>query len=573
MDRTVLARKPMTELRDIADALEMRGYQKLRKAELIDAIIGEATGDGGEQLAIETDDGARKVLPPEGEDGSSGDDGHGAESGAADGGSAADGSDGDARSGDGPGSGDDAGSGDDGGDDGGRNRGRRSRRDRRRRDRDQDDDRRDGRGGGDGAGEDRDRGDRGRGADDQSAKGQNGKDQNGKDRNGKGQSGKGQNDRSQNERGQDGDDGGDGEIRAGVLDILPEGYGFLRTTGYLPGERDVYVSQGQIRKHGLRRGDVVQGPIRPQRNNEKVPALHHVQQVNGEALERNQVPDRPTFEDLPMVSPSVGVPLGEAGRGDLARVVDLVTPLLLGHRLLLTADHASDPSAALRALADDVAEALPDAHVMSVMVDVRPEDIAAAATEVPGEVIATGFDGPPESHVQVCELAIERARRLAELGHDVVVLLDSAPRLAVACSAVGSSGKGAATHLEEVTSLAEIKRLLATARDLEDAGSVTIITTGTPLTSGAPHTGGDWNAELERIMSSHLALLPASGLLPDLETSWSLAAAGRAPALHGLAARLDAVAWPEQVAALADLLRTNEDTATLVDHLTSDGDS
>ncbi len=489
MDRSVLARKPMTELKDIASHLNMRGYNKLRKAELIDAIMQSGPDGGGQQTLTadletaaatdaptpaEGEEGARKVLPPTARE-QAGDavedaaatedaddaapsrsrngrtrtrngatrdtDGATAQTSTADSDATASSADGREQSEDDD---EDAGS-----------RKRRNRRDRRKRN--------------------RDRQDEGNGQD-------NGSQPSGQDQSGKDQSGKDQSS-GQQQRGQGGSGNEPGEVRAGVLDILPEGYGFLRTTGYLPGERDVYVSQGQIRKHALRRGDVVQGPIRQQRSNEKVPALHHVQKVNGEDLEQGQVPARPSFEDLPVTDPDtrldiLGTADGEDATPSTAmRMVDLVAPLGQGQRALVLCPPRSAKDTLLRELADALADAAPDAHLMLVMIDERPEAVTEMTDAVDGEVIASTFDAAAEDHAQITELAIERAQRLVELGHDVVVLLDSLTRLARAHGVtVQGNGRTIAPGLE-AASLYPSKRIMSAARCIEGGGSLTIVAT------------------------------------------------------------------------------------------------
>ena len=250
-----------------------------------------------------------------------------------------------------------------------------------------------------------------------------------------------------------------------MLDILPEGYGFLRTTGYTPGDRDVYVSQGQIRKHGLRRGDVVQGPIRQQRNNEKVPALHHVQKVNGGELEGGQVPERPDFRDLVPVYPSEQLRLETEKAPTILRAIDLLAPIGRGQRALLVAPPAAGRTDTLKGIGQAIATNAPEAHLMVLLIDERPEDVTDVKRAIPGEVIASTFDRPVEDHTQVAELAMERARRLVELGHDVVVLVDSLTRLT---RAYGSGGIDA-------TSLYPAKRFFGSARKIEDGGSLTIV--------------------------------------------------------------------------------------------------
>ena len=566
MDRSVLARKPMTELKDIASHLNMRGFQKLRKAELIDAIVESATGQAaastnGAADTTEVDDAdadrtrsrtrtrardtegqsgedaasdaapagedaaaraareetARKVLPTSarqsdagGDSGSekgqadkkpaeksqpeertrsrerntsrganrSGDNGNnrarggksdgnrdgGRDSGGRDsGGRDSGGRDGGGRDSGGRDSGGrDSGGRDSGRDSGGRDSGRDSNAGGKGEDRPRDGGRKD---------DDRGRSDAPRSDNDSSNDDDDDDDDDAANRKRRSRRDRRKRNREraqqENQQGSSGGGGGNepGEVRAGVLDILPEGYGFLRTTGYTPGDRDVYVSQGQIRKHGLRRGDVVQGPIRQQRNNEKVPALHHVQKVNGGELEGGQVPERPDFRDLVPVYPSEQLRLETEKAPTVLRAIDLLAPIGRGQRALLVAPPAAGRTDTLKGIGQAIATNAPEAHLMVLLIDERPEDVTDVKRAIPGEVIASTFDRPVEDHTQVAELAMERARRLVELGHDVVVLVDSLTRLT---RAYGSGGIDA-------TSLYPAKRFFGSARKIEDGGSLTIV--------------------------------------------------------------------------------------------------
>ncbi|MGI9017441.1 MAG: transcription termination factor Rho [Euzebya sp.] len=462
MDRSVLARKPMTELKDIASHLQMRGYQKLRKAELIDAIISNGTSHSADEASTPAsdDDGSHsrsrtrsrtRGQVPERADREEADR------------EEADREEADGQEADGqeeprkvlpppdpPGGDDDGENADEG--DSANARKRRSRRDRRKRNRE-------------------------RPVEDTPA--------------------------DTESRGSGNDPG---EVRAGVLDILPEGYGFLRTTGYVPGQRDVYVSQGQIRKHGLRRGDVVQGPIRPQRSNEKVPALHHVQKVNTEELEDGQVAERPAFEDLPLSAPQTRISLAVTGASVTARLVDLLVPLAQGQRALLIGPRHADTTATLMDLGQAVAAAAPDSHLMYVMVDARPEDVTAARAVITGEVISSTFDKTSEDHSQIAELAIERARRLVELGHDVVVVLDSITRLARSYGvSVQSGGRAIAPDLD-AAALYPAKRFMASARPIEDGGSLTILASA--LTDTGSAVDDVIVQEMRRVANAEIVLDP-----------------------------------------------------------------
>ncbi len=267
-----------------------------------------------------------------------------------------------------------------------------------------------------------------------------------------------------------------GEVRSGVLDILPEGYGFLRTSGYLPGDRDVYVSQGQVRKHGLRRGDVIEGPIRQQRHNEKVPALHMVQMVNGaEADQQGPPPHRPDFKDMTPLFPDDRLHL-EIPEGPISmRIVDLMAPIGKGQRGLIVSPPKAGKTTILKELGQAIAFNNPECHLMVVLVDERPEEVTDMKRSIPGEVIASTFDRPADDHTQIAELAMERAKRLVEAGRDVVVLLDSITRLARAYNlAAPASGRIMSGGVDS-TALYPPKRFFGAARNIEDGGSLTII--------------------------------------------------------------------------------------------------
>ncbi len=283
--------------------------------------------------------------------------------------------------------------------------------------------------------------------------------------------------RDQRDRERDDDSGAEpGEIRTGVLDVLPEGYGFLRTSGYLPGDRDVYISQGQIRKHGLRRGDVIEGPIRAQRHNEKVPALHQVAKVHGlEADQNGQHPHRPDFKDMTPLFPDERLRL-ETPDGPISmRIVDMVAPIGKGQRGLIVSPPKAGKTTILKELGQAIAYNNPECHLMVVLVDERPEEVTDMRRSIPGEVVASTFDRPADDHTQIAELAIERAKRLVEMGHDVVVLLDSITRLARAYNTSAPASGRIMSGGVDSTALYPPKRFFGAARNIEGGGSLTII--------------------------------------------------------------------------------------------------
>ncbi|HUH06630.1 MAG TPA: transcription termination factor Rho [Egibacteraceae bacterium] len=267
-----------------------------------------------------------------------------------------------------------------------------------------------------------------------------------------------------------------GEVRTGVLDVLPEGYGFLRTTGYMPGDKDVYVSQGQVRKHGLRRGDVIEGPIRAQRPSDKVPALHHVDTVNGNPLDDSgQLPHRPDFKDMTPLFPAERLRL-ETPDGPISmRIIDLLSPIGKGQRGLIVSPPKAGKTTILKEIGQAIAFNNPECHVMVVLVDERPEEVTDMSRSVPGEIIASTFDRPADDHTQIAELAIERAKRLVEQGEDVVILLDNITRLARAYNLSAPASGRIMSGGVDSTALYPPKRFFGAARNIEGGGSLTII--------------------------------------------------------------------------------------------------
>ena len=267
------------------------------------------------------------------------------------------------------------------------------------------------------------------------------------------------------------------EVREGILDILPEGYGFLRCRGYLPGEKDVYVSAGQIRKFALRKGDVLSGPIRPPRSQEKFPALIRIEQNN--TMSPDEARQRPKFADLTPLFPDIRLRLEvpQKSRNTLTRIIDLIAPIGKGQRGLVVSPPKAGKTTVLKEIAQAVITNNPECHLMVVLVDERPEEVTDMQRSVKGEVIYSTFDRPAEEHTQVSELAIERAKRLVEMGKDVVILLDSITRLARAHNlATPASGRILSGGVDS-TALYPPKRFFGAARNIEEGGSLTIIGT------------------------------------------------------------------------------------------------
>jgi transcription termination factor Rho len=267
------------------------------------------------------------------------------------------------------------------------------------------------------------------------------------------------------------------EVREGILDILPEGYGFLRCTGYLPGEKDVYVSANQVRKHRLRKGDICTGPIRPARAQEKFPALVRAVSVNG--VDPEEAKKRPRFADLTPLFPDQRLHLEVDGQSAhiLPRIVDLIAPIGKGQRGLIVSPPKAGKTTVLKEVANSITANNPECHLMVVLVDERPEEVTDMQRSVKGEVIFSTFDRPAEEHTQVSELAIERAKRMVEDGTDVVILLDSITRLARAHNlATPASGRILSGGVDS-TALYPPKRFFGAARNIEEGGSLTILGT------------------------------------------------------------------------------------------------
>lgn len=266
---------------------------------------------------------------------------------------------------------------------------------------------------------------------------------------------------------------------AGILDVL-DNYAFVRTSGYLPGTGDVYVSLGQVKKYGLRKGDAVVGAIRQPRDGDgggrqKYNAIVKVDSINSKPFEENQT--RPEFADFTPVYPTERIRLETESAQLGARVLDLFAPIGKGQRGLIVGPHESGKSTALRQIAQAVAQNQPDAHLMLVLVDERPEEVTELQRTVNGEVIASTFDRPAEDHATIVELAIERAKRLVELGHDVIVLIDSLTSLARAYNLAAPAAVRVPAGSLDAASVFPVKRLLSAARNVENGGSLTVIAT------------------------------------------------------------------------------------------------
>ena len=266
----------------------------------------------------------------------------------------------------------------------------------------------------------------------------------------------------------------------GVLDILQEGYGFLRSSNdsYVSGPDDIYVSPNQIKRFNLSTGDVVTGKIRAPKKGEKYFALIKVSEVNEDSPEniRNRIP----FSSLTPLHPNerLKLELGNGGTEDItARVIDLVAPFGKGQRGLLVAPPKAGKTMIMQNIASSIAVNHPECELIVLLIDERPEEVTEMVRSVRGEVISSTFDEPAKRHVQVAEIVIQKARRRAEQGKDVIILLDSITRLARAYNTVAPSSGKVLTGGVDANALQRPKRFFGAARNIENGGSITIIAT------------------------------------------------------------------------------------------------
>jgi transcription termination factor Rho len=264
---------------------------------------------------------------------------------------------------------------------------------------------------------------------------------------------------------------------AGILDVL-DNYGFVRTTGYLPGPDDVYVSLSQVRRHGLRKGDVIEGAVRQPRDGErreKFNALVRLDKING--LDPEQARQRPEFGKLTPLYPQERLRLETDQTNMTTRIIDLIAPIGKGQRGLIVSPSKAGKTLIMQSIANAITKNNPECHLMVVLVDERPEEVTDMQRTVKGEVIYSTFDRPADDHTTVAELAIERAKRLAEMGHDVVVLLDSITRLGRAYNLSAPASGRIMSGGVDSTALYPPKRFFGAARNIEHGGSITILAT------------------------------------------------------------------------------------------------
>jgi len=263
----------------------------------------------------------------------------------------------------------------------------------------------------------------------------------------------------------------------GILEVHSEGYGFLRSENYLPGSKDVYVSQAQIRKFNLKTGDKVRGKTRPSKDGERLLALLYIETVNGEPVENCQT--RPAFETLTPIYPDERFTLENirASRDLAIRMIDLISPIGKGQRGLIVAPPKAGKTILLKKIANSITTNYPEVELLVLLIDERPEEVTDMQRSIAGEVVYSTFDEKPENHARVSDMVIERAKRLVEHGRDVVILLDSLTRLGRAYNLiVPPSGRTLSGGLDPA-SLYKPKRFFGAARNIEGGGSLTIIAT------------------------------------------------------------------------------------------------
>lgn len=273
---------------------------------------------------------------------------------------------------------------------------------------------------------------------------------------------------------------GDEVLCGGTLDVVQEGYGFLRSAdaSYLPGPDDVYVPPSLVRRLSLGTGDEIEGVVRPPRDGEKYFVLVSCDRVNG--YEPESAKKRVRFENLTPLHPQSRFVLERDMRGDenlTGRVIDLIAPLGKGQRALIVAPPKSGKTVMLQHVANALSANHPKATLMVLLIDERPEEVTEMTRTVRGEVVASTFDEPPSRHVQVAEMVIEKAKRLVEHGQDVVILLDSITRLARAYNAIQPSSGRVLSGGVEANALQKPKRFFGAARNVEEGGSLTIVAT------------------------------------------------------------------------------------------------
>ena len=441
-DRSALEQKLIPELQRIAQEMGIEGTQRLRKAGLIDAIVAQG-GNGAGEGAASPGQGAVAVAErtPADERTSATDTAEGGEAGATDRGVTDAGRD---RSGD-----------EDGDRDEDRGRGR------------------DRSGGGD---RDRSRNqdrNQGQGGDRNQNQGGN-QERNRRQRPSREDRRRMREERRLREEQERAEEMKNAPTQTGILDLLPDGYGFLRTSGYAPGSEDIYVSVSQVRKASLRKGDVVAGKVRRPRDNEKYLALLDVETVNG--VDPEQAKQRPNFDKLTPLFPDERFRLESGPTAVTERIIDMIAPIGKGQRGMVVSPPKAGKTTILKQIANGILNCNPEVHLIVLLVDERPEEVTDwQRTVTAAEVVYSTFDKPTDQHIQITELVLERAKRLAESKQDVVIMLDNLTRLARAYNlGMPASGKILSGGID-ASALYPPRRFFGAARNIEEGGSITII--------------------------------------------------------------------------------------------------
>ncbi|NDD26753.1 MAG: transcription termination factor Rho [Proteobacteria bacterium] len=261
----------------------------------------------------------------------------------------------------------------------------------------------------------------------------------------------------------------------GVLEILPEGYGFLRGKSYLPGNTDIYVSMTQVKRHGLRMGDLISGYVRTPKSGEKYYGLVKLSAIN--SVDPELVRGRPHFENLTPIFPNVRFNL-ETVKDELStRIIDLFSPIGKGQRGLIVAPPKAGKTVLLKKIAHGITTNNPNTHLIALLIDERPEEVTDMERSIEGEVISSTFDEPPEQHARVSELVLEKAKRQVEMGQDVVILLDSLTRMSRAYNNITPPTGRTLSGGLDTAALRMPKRFFGAARNIEGGGSLTIMAT------------------------------------------------------------------------------------------------
>ena len=261
----------------------------------------------------------------------------------------------------------------------------------------------------------------------------------------------------------------------GIIEVLPDGYGFIRSDNYLPGENDVYVSPSQIRRFGLKTGDIISGNTRIKTQAEKFSALLYLTKING--VSPSEATKRANFEDMTPIFPNERLRLENGQSSTAMRIVDLLSPIGKGQRGMIVSPPKAGKTTLLKQVAQSVLKNNPEMHLLILLIDERPEEVTDMARSVNAEVIASTFDEPAERHVKIAGIVLEKAKRLVECGHDVVIFLDSITRLARAYNTVSPASGKVLSGGVDANALHKPKRFFGAARNIENGGSLTIIAT------------------------------------------------------------------------------------------------